>query len=937
MAKANNTNIYKYKEYPSLLDYLFGTDFEDSKKNKSFRLNSIIQLINNVNGINNTQFIFSDGSDSEVSYFDKGYFFTDNNETNPSNFTKLILNKESLQPINLTLLFERLAGIGNLVMKLENPANPNNFFNFKITAISDETDFFVFDVEVFEDFFFGELLNETIYSVYFDIKTDGLTSGKLDKAGYDGTAAILDNRIAVLENQTDTQNVFVEMQSFSFQDNVLTILLGWIWKLAGVQYSNIANVMFTIPFCATGKTRLEYFVPNNTNGFTRIVGEETLGIAQAPQLPAHGLYVTYFLVTDSGIGTPQDPNINKIPNIDEVLGVGYSTNKPIWFFNQENSKCLGITSERILFQKEESIFNEIRSDNTTESYNTQLPNKTGSDVETIAMLSDLALKLDASDYNQHFKGVYLTEAALFSAHPTASVGDYAQVNAVGATDVVNYNWDAEESIWVKNEVAGSGATNTDALPEGVTNLYFTVTRFLANLTGTNVIAALGFTPSTAPNNAQKNSDITKAEIEAKLTGEITSHTHANNGIFEPNIWRTKILESNSSQQNADLINADINAAKLVNGVVLLPAGNFKSRKINWDPRVLLKGAGKRATTLMATNAEPLIEYTGETWYYPIGNIEGMNLKGGIDKDNKIGTSALNIQRVTYFHFKNLLFQFFSANTVELKGCLIGQFEDCNVENCFGGFNAILAPTSSIGYLQSNLVKFNNCTFNSIASYAIKWDTAANIQFSFCDFEFCGTNGDVNTGILKATNISPASEGIGILFHGCWGEFNYGTLFSIQGNTNAKHSFRDSMIQYGTATKGLVLNGGSVLLDNSTIPFSIDITNGIVENRISTVGTITLIGDSRYKKYESENLTGTLLDLSNPNGDNYNHTTPSSSISYTTKNKVEGAFVSCIINTATEPIVNGATKITGATYVANTNIEMIVEVKNNALRYFFLSI
>lgn len=33
----------------------------------------------------------------------------------------------------------------------------------------------------------------------------------------------------------------------------------------------------------------------------------------------------------------------------------------------------------------------------------------------------------------------------------------------------------------------------------------------------------------APNNAQKNSDITKEEIEAKLTGELTSHTHASSG------------------------------------------------------------------------------------------------------------------------------------------------------------------------------------------------------------------------------------------------------------------------------------------------------------------------------------------------------------------------------------------------------------------------
>jgi len=35
----------------------------------------------------------------------------------------------------------------------------------------------------------------------------------------------------------------------------------------------------------------------------------------------------------------------------------------------------------------------------------------------------------------------------------------------------------------------------------------------------------------APSNAQKNSDITKAEIEAKLTGSITSHTH---NLFELN-------------------------------------------------------------------------------------------------------------------------------------------------------------------------------------------------------------------------------------------------------------------------------------------------------------------------------------------------------------------------------------------------------------------
>lgn len=93
----------------------------------------------------------------------------------------------------------------------------------------------------------------------------------------------------------------------------------------------------------------------------------------------------------------------------------------------------------------------------------------------------LDLKLDASAYNERFKGVHLTLAALQTAHPTANAGDYAQVNEVGATDVVNYSWDDEENIWVNNGTGGSGATNTDQLPEGSTNLYHTTARVLATV------------------------------------------------------------------------------------------------------------------------------------------------------------------------------------------------------------------------------------------------------------------------------------------------------------------------------------------------------------------------------------------------------------------------------------------------------------------------
>lgn len=49
----------------------------------------------------------------------------------------------------------------------------------------------------------------------------------------------------------------------------------------------------------------------------------------------------------------------------------------------------------------------------------------------------------------------------------------------------------------------------------------------------------------APSNAQKNSDITKAEIEAKLTGNITSHTHETNHLIDINISNYTSIDSNS--------------------------------------------------------------------------------------------------------------------------------------------------------------------------------------------------------------------------------------------------------------------------------------------------------------------------------------------------------------------------------------------------------
>ena len=96
MAKINNRGIYKNIDSPSLSDFLLGTKEEDGST-KSFPLQSVIQLINGVNGKNNIQYKFSDGSDPDIDYTTSGTFFTNNNSTSLPSFTELIFNKENLQ------------------------------------------------------------------------------------------------------------------------------------------------------------------------------------------------------------------------------------------------------------------------------------------------------------------------------------------------------------------------------------------------------------------------------------------------------------------------------------------------------------------------------------------------------------------------------------------------------------------------------------------------------------------------------------------------------------------------------------------------------------------------------------------------------------------------------------------------------------------------
>jgi hypothetical protein len=119
----------------------------------------------------------------------------------------------------------------------------------------------------------------------------------------------------------------------------------------------------------------------------------------------------------------------------------------------------------------------------------------GPHTHPISEVVDLQATLDGKAASAHDHDA--SYAALSHTHVKADITDFAHTHDYAATD---HNHDASYSAIGHNH-AGVYEPADAAIQ-------------------THILAAH------APANAQKNSDITKAEIEAKLTGEISSHTHA---------------------------------------------------------------------------------------------------------------------------------------------------------------------------------------------------------------------------------------------------------------------------------------------------------------------------------------------------------------------------------------------------------------------------
>lgn len=93
------------------------------------------------------------------------------------------------------------------------------------------------------------------------------------------------------------------------------------------------------------------------------------------------------------------------------------------------------------------------------------------DQQDAALSAQIDTKLDASDYVQHFRGVFVSLAALQAAIPAGINGDYAHIDLGVGFDRKVAIWDTDDNKWI--ESTGSVALTTDEVTEGNANKYFT--------------------------------------------------------------------------------------------------------------------------------------------------------------------------------------------------------------------------------------------------------------------------------------------------------------------------------------------------------------------------------------------------------------------------------------------------------------------------------
>lgn len=235
------------------------------------------------------------------------------------------------------------------------------------------------------------------------------------------------------------------------------------WRIANTVYTITSPVVLTLAAADTVNNRLDLIYADNTGSILALTGTASANPVETV-LPADAIAIGLALVTPT------------TTSIDPTTLAGYVTKA---LFNNTIGKKANLTTT-----SKNNLVNAINEVNAglagkvdkITGYQLSQESYTTVEKTKLATLSD------------HYKGTYVSTAALSTANPTGNPGDYAFVDAGTGDDAKMYIWDTNDDVWVLSSGTGviPDATETG---EGIVALA-TLTQALAGTNDTKAMTAL---------------------------------------------------------------------------------------------------------------------------------------------------------------------------------------------------------------------------------------------------------------------------------------------------------------------------------------------------------------------------------------------------------------------------------------------------------------
>jgi hypothetical protein len=247
------------------------------------------------------------------------------------------------------------------------------------------------------------------------------------------------------------------------------------WIINGIDFETTSDTVLTVPFAATGYTRIDILVGNSANQILSIQGNETTGIAVAPVTPLDSVYITQLVVNDNSINIPVPPITgslyvqkeefsDRIINSTGVIGITLNAESAAHrLFGGDVNTIVGFNGNTYFFNTAIYIGKEVKIANSQSNEVVLKHNEVGVDMPMIFP--------DGNDLT-----IQPNEVAIFKlAKTTALIAEFISLNRISVDNTDTYITGGTYSNGVTTLIDNYGGTisisgySTGMTFSGVTN------------------------------------------------------------------------------------------------------------------------------------------------------------------------------------------------------------------------------------------------------------------------------------------------------------------------------------------------------------------------------------------------------------------------------------------------------------------------------------